>query len=251
MEARSRRMMSAGAAAALVLLAGLAAACGGPTQADRPGRAQVDEVRIEILESLPVQVEVLIRGDLPDSCTTLDRIDQRFDAPEDTFWIQIETTRTTDEVCAQVLVPFEETVALDVYGLPAGTYQVNVHGTRESFTLDVDNVPPDADMRNPASVYCEEQGYRVEMRTDEDGGQYGVCVFPDGSECDEWAFYRGECGPSEAGMPNPASAFCEEQGYRVEMRTDEEGGQYGVCVFPDGSECDEWAFYRGECGPAE
>lgn len=32
------------------------------------------------------------------------------------------------------------------------------------------------------------------MRTDENGA-YGVCVFPDGSECDEWAFFRGECGP--------------------------------------------------------
>ncbi|MBU1866793.1 MAG: DUF333 domain-containing protein, partial [Actinobacteria bacterium] len=28
-----------------------------------------------------------------------------------------------------------------------------------------------------------------------DGGTYGVCVFPDGSECDEWAFFRGECEP--------------------------------------------------------
>jgi len=52
-----------------------------------------------------------------------------------------------------------------------------------------------------------------------------------------------------AGMPNPASVYCEEQGYTLEIRTDESGGQYGVCVFPDGSECEEWAFFRGECGP--
>ncbi|MGA1825552.1 MAG: DUF333 domain-containing protein [bacterium] len=32
-----------------------------------------------------------------------------------------------------------------------------------------------------------------------------------------------------------------------EIRTDEEGGQYGICVFEDGSECDEWAYFRGEC----
>jgi len=46
---------------------------------------------------------------------------------------------------------------------------------------------------NPASVYCEEQGYKLEIRNDEQGNQYGVCIFPDGSECDEWEYYRGEC----------------------------------------------------------
>jgi putative hemolysin len=49
------------------------------------------------------------------------------------------------------------------------------------------------------------------------------------------------------GLANPASMYCETQGYTLEIRTDEEGNQYGVCVFPDGSECEEWAFFRGEC----
>lgn len=53
---------------------------------------------------------------------------------------------------------------------------------------------PVTGMANPASVYCEEQGYTLEMRTD-DSGTYGVCIFPDGSECEEWAYLRGECGP--------------------------------------------------------
>lgn len=58
-------------------------------------------------------------------------------------------------------------------------------------------------------------------------------------------------GPTEqpsAGVPNPASVYCEQQGYRVEIRTAEDGSQHGVCVFPEG-ECDEWAYYRGECSP--
>ncbi len=53
------------------------------------------------------------------------------------------------------------------------------------------------------------------------------------------------------GMPNPASVHCEEQGGRLEMRTAADGGQFGVCVFADGSECEEWAFYRGECAPGQ
>ena len=53
----------------------------------------------------------------------------------------------------------------------------------------------------------------------------------------------------EAGLPNPASAYCLEQGYKHEIRTAADGSQSGVCIFPDGSECDEWAYYRSECGP--
>jgi len=51
----------------------------------------------------------------------------------------------------------------------------------------------------------------------------------------------------KAGLPNPASQFCVEKGYELEIRTDPDGGQYGVCIFPDGSECEEWAYYNGEC----
>jgi putative hemolysin len=51
------------------------------------------------------------------------------------------------------------------------------------------------------------------------------------------------------GLPNPASVYCEQNGGNLEIRQDSAGGQYGVCVFPDGSECDEWAYFRGECSP--
>jgi putative hemolysin len=54
---------------------------------------------------------------------------------------------------------------------------------------------PAANLPNPASVHCEEQGNRLEIRTDDTGAQAGVCIFPDGTECDEWAYFRGECGP--------------------------------------------------------
>jgi len=56
--------------------------------------------------------------------------------------------------------------------------------------------------------------------------------------------------PTQAGLPNPASVFCEGQGGRLEIRTDASGGQVGICVFADGSECEEWALFRNECQPA-
>jgi putative hemolysin len=112
-------------------------------------------------------------------------------------------------------------------------------------------------MPNPASVFCDEQGGRLEIRTDASGGQFGACTFADGSECEEWAFYRGECQPGgqpaatiEPEAANPAAAYCVQQGGQSKIVTDQAGNQAGVCVFPDGSQCDEWAFYRGECRPA-
>jgi inhibitor of cysteine peptidase len=54
----------------------------------------------------------------------------------------ISTTRPADAICTQVLGSFEETIALEVEGLPAGTYTVDVNGVIGSFTLDVDNSLP-------------------------------------------------------------------------------------------------------------
>jgi dipeptidyl-peptidase-4 len=58
------------------------------------------------------------------------------------------------------------------------------------------------DLPNPASKYCVDQGYELEIRTD-DGGEAGYCIFPDGSECEEWAFYRGECTSGGGDMQTP------------------------------------------------
>ena len=54
---------------------------------------------------------------------------------------------------------------------------------------------------NPASVYCLEQGGMAHVRSGDDGGQVGYCVFLDGSECEEWAFFRGECAPETTDSP--------------------------------------------------
>lgn len=63
-----------------------------------------------------------------------------------------------------------------------------------------------ADMANPASVYCEQNGNKYEIQTAADGSQSGVCIFPDGSTCDEWDYYRGECGPATPISPKPIAS---------------------------------------------
>jgi putative hemolysin len=120
---------------------------------------------------------------------------------------------------------------------------------------------PQPNLPNPASVYCTENGGTVEMRQDAAGGQYGACVFPDKSECDEWTYFRGDCQPGDSLQPasptpkgatnvaNPASMYCEQHGGTVDLRQDASGGVTGVCVFPDKTECDAWAYYRDQCKP--
>ena len=61
-----------------------------------------------------------------------------------------------------------------------------------------------ANMPNPASVYCEQNGNKLEIQTASDGSQSGVCIFPDGSTCDEWANFRGECGLASQKSPTTA-----------------------------------------------
>lgn len=55
-----------------------------------------------------------------------------------------------------------------------------------------------ATMANPAAEYCEEQGGQHVITTAPDGNQSGVCRFPDGGECEAWAYFRGECQPGES-----------------------------------------------------
>ena len=61
------------------------------------------------------------------------------------------------------------------------------------------------------------------------------------------------CVPTPAAneVPNPASVFCEQNGGKLELRPDASGATAGICVFSDGSECDEWAFFRKECKPGD
>ena len=69
--------------------------------------------------------------------------------------------------------------------------------------------------------------------------------------------FSAACSPNqtdpnpEPNMPNPASVNCEQNGGKLELRQDALGGVAGICIFPDGSECDEWAFFRHECKPGD
>jgi hypothetical protein len=54
------------------------------------------------------------------------------------------------------------------------------------------DAPPAVGLANPASVHCQQVGGRHETRRESgpNSGEFGVCVFPDGSQCEEWALFR-------------------------------------------------------------
>jgi putative hemolysin len=90
---------------------------------------------------------------------------------------------------------------------------------------------------NPASFYCQEMGYELELR-ETDSGTEGICIFPNGAECEEWEFLAGGCSIEWT--------FCQRQGYNI--REGDDG--MAICSFNDGSTCPEYDFFIGECqGP--
>lgn len=50
-----------------------------------------------------------------------------------------------------------------------------------------------------------------------------------------------------AGIANPASQHCLRIGGQLQIREGAQG-QFGVCILPDGRQCEEWALFRdGRC----
>ena len=76
-------------------------------------------------------------GNLPDPCTRIDEVSQSRQG--NVFTVRLTTARPADVACIQVIASFEEVIPLEVRGLPAGDYTVDVNGVRASFTLQVDN----------------------------------------------------------------------------------------------------------------
>jgi inhibitor of cysteine peptidase len=123
------------------------AACGGTDEAVPPtapgGGVQYDEAPVEnvevmMLESFPLQVQLKVEGYMPDGCTEIESTE--IEQQDNHFEVTITTSRPTDLACTEAIEPFELNIPLDVYGLPAGEYSVDVNGVAASFTFEQDNL---------------------------------------------------------------------------------------------------------------
>jgi putative hemolysin/C1A family cysteine protease len=79
-------------------------------------------------------------------------------------------------------------------------------------------------MANPAATYCRELGYDYRVGRSSKGEE-GICVFPDGKECEEWKFLSGKCGRERS--------YCARQGLDVVTKNngaDSLSPEYAECV---------------------
>ena len=60
-------------------------------------------------------------------------------------------------------------------------------------TTPVENPEEEVEVANPASVYCEENGWYLLPQLDEAGNTITLCVFENGIACEEWDLYNGIC----------------------------------------------------------
>jgi putative hemolysin len=103
---------------------------------------------------------------------------------------------------------------------------------------------------NPASVNCINKGGTLSIQKRGDGGEYGICIFEDNRQCEEWAMFRGECpvgGIKVAGYTTPAARICVITGgtYTPHEHSDTYKEE-GSCTFKNNI-CDVWAYYNGKC----
>jgi hypothetical protein len=119
---------------ALFLTALALAACG--AQPAQPGTttspANVTGVEVSVRESLPVQVEAHITGQLGDGCMSLGPITQTRSG--NLIEVSVPAIRTQAEICTMVMQLIDERVTLEGEFAP-GEYTVRVNGVETSFTV--------------------------------------------------------------------------------------------------------------------
>ena len=92
----------------------------------------IEDVSPMILESLPIQVNLHIKGYLADSCTTIHQTTDR--RQDNTIHVQVTTKRPINLACATVVTEIEHIVPLGTFDL--GEYQASVNGFVISFEVD-------------------------------------------------------------------------------------------------------------------
>lgn len=70
-----------------------------------------------------------------------------------------------------------------------------------------DEIAKDTALSNPATVYCLQNGGKFSMSKTLDGSTEGICELPNNIQCEEWAYYKGDCpsGSKKKDIPTQSS----------------------------------------------
>lgn len=103
-------------------------------------------------------------------------------------------------------------------------------------------------MANPASVYCEEQWWDLQIENIK-GWEMWVCYFEDNRQCEEWALFRGECPigwVKVTGYVTTGARYCAILGwdYEITSAPDVEPEQW-TCTLPSWETIDASALEGG------
>jgi len=116
---------------------------------------------------------------------------------------------------------------------------------------------------NAATINCINKGKTLVIQNRGDGEEYGVCIFGDNLQCEEWALYRKECpdgGAKITDQMTPAARYCVVTGgvYKAAARDSNKYYAFirryllpvkeeGTCTFKNYTYCDAWDYFDGFC----
>ena len=118
-------------AVVIVTVGLLLSACIVDTRLENSVEAPIFVDSVEVISGDGGEYTALAQGHLPDSCTSIAQVEQEVDGT--TINVTLIGARPADQMCAQMLTPFEESIPLDVEDLEAGTYLVVVNGASTTF----------------------------------------------------------------------------------------------------------------------
>lgn len=113
----------------LLVMAVALAACAGPTTGSQPTRGPVyiDSADLLVLESFPIQLNLVLAGHLPTPCHKWHYEIEVANA-QNQIHVTLYSSIDPAVTCLQVLHPFNQAISIPLDGLPDGDYSLWLNG---------------------------------------------------------------------------------------------------------------------------
>lgn len=156
----------------VVLLAVLLAACGTPASPTPPAASPTATPPMSLADAQQIASQ--------STCTQVGTLQDTavYNPNSNTWWIDLKADRPN---CNPACV-------VDV-----ATKKAEVNWRCTGAVVPANTPQSGGNAPNPASENCVKKGGTVSLQKNADGSEYGLCIFPDGKQCEEWAMQRGEC----------------------------------------------------------